>query len=299
MSALSASAAESVTFKPAGPAAVPISMVERMTLILDEFTSPVLHLTLEDVAQRTHLPRSTAHRILDQLVRLQWLDHGAYGYSLGCRALSLGGGEGHLLRLREAAAPVLHALHHRTGLVVHLAVLDGAAVQYLDKVGGPGATSVPSRVGGRAPAHRTALGKAMLCWLPAEDVDLHFGQGVQTRDGVGGGLSATEVSALHMELNAVRRRSGLAFEHGECHARLGCVASAVRGPEGPVAALSLVGHADTPLTRVASLVSAGAAQVSRELFPRFRPPSQARMRGRRVLGRPVRPALVPAQSGTS
>ena len=57
------------------PRTLPPSMVERMTLILEAFDSPTRRLTLEQVSQRTTLPRSTAHRILDQLVRLDWLEH--------------------------------------------------------------------------------------------------------------------------------------------------------------------------------------------------------------------------------
>ena len=52
---------------------LPPSMVERMTLILDSFDGRRDRLTLEDVARRTELPRSTTHRIVDQLVRLRWL----------------------------------------------------------------------------------------------------------------------------------------------------------------------------------------------------------------------------------
>ena len=67
----------------------PPSMVERMTLILDAFPGRTSTLSLEDVARRTRLPRSTAHRILDQLVRARWLEHTEFGYRLGPRALGL------------------------------------------------------------------------------------------------------------------------------------------------------------------------------------------------------------------
>ncbi len=66
---------------------VPPSMVERMTLILDAFEGRSSRLTLEEVACRTRLPRSTVHRILDQLVKLNWVDHASFGYCLGRRAL--------------------------------------------------------------------------------------------------------------------------------------------------------------------------------------------------------------------
>lgn len=242
---------------------LPPSMVERVTLIMDVFEGRAARLSLEEVARSTHLPRSTAHRILDQLVRLRWLEHTGLGYGLGRRALGLGGGDGAHGRIREAAAARLHQLQIRTGLVVHLAVLDGAEVHYLDKVGGRFAATVPSRVGGRAPAHSTALGKAMLAWLEPEDVEARAAESI-------GRLTQrtiADLGTLHQELNRIRRRHGLAFERGECFPDISCVAAAIRGPEGPVAAISLVGDAWSPLEKVAPLVVDAARQVSRELFP--------------------------------
>ncbi|MFC4059127.1 IclR family transcriptional regulator [Planomonospora corallina] len=252
---------------------LPPSMVERMTLIMDAFTGRSTRLTLEDVARRTHLPRSTAHRILDQLVRLQWVEHTSFGYSLGPRALGLGGRDGGHGEIREAAAPLLHDLQLRTGLVVHLAVLDGAEVYYLDKVGGRFAASVPSRVGGRAPAHSTALGKAMLAWLQPEQVEARIGGAISrlTNRTIG------ELGTLHQELNRIRRRRGLAFERGECFPDIACVAAAIRGPEGPVAAVSLVGDARTPLEKVAPLVVDAARRASLALFPDAETPRRTRL----------------------
>src|SRR5690606_33772383 len=99
--------------------------------------------------------------------------------------------------LRAEAAPMLHDLMVRTGLVVHLAVLDEGQVHYLDKMGGRFAGGVPSRVGGRAPAHSTALGKAMLAWLEPETVDALVGDALarSTRQTIG------DLSTLHQELH--------------------------------------------------------------------------------------------------
>ncbi|TFV64314.1 IclR family transcriptional regulator [Geodermatophilus sp. DF01-2] len=259
MSVLSAAPEAPVAARPE----LPPSMVERMTLILDAFDGRSTRLALEDVARRTHLPRSTAHRILDQLVRLAWLEHTPFGYRLGQRALGLGGRDGGFEEIRVAAAPLLHELQIKTGMVIHLAVLDGADVYYLDKVGGRFAAVVPSRVGGRAPAHSTALGKAMLAWLEPEQVDVQMGQAI-------GRLTSrtiADLSTLHQELNRIRQRRGLAFERGECFAEISCVAAAIRGPEGPLASISLVGDARTPLEKVAPLVVDAARQVSLSLHP--------------------------------
>lgn len=206
---------------------LPPSMVERMTLIIDAFDGRFTHLTLEDVARCTHLPRSTAHRILDQLVRLNWLEHSSFGYSLGKRALGIGGGDGSHGEIREAAAPLLHDLQMRTRMVVHLAVLDGSEIFYLDKAGGRFALSVPSRVGGRAPAHSTALGKAILAWLEPERVEELVGGKVSrlTSRTIG------DIGTLHQELNRIRQRQGLAFERGENVPSISCAAAAIRGHE--------------------------------------------------------------------
>lgn len=242
---------------------LPPSMVERMTLIIDAFDGRFAHLTLEDVARCTHLPRSTAHRILDQLVRLHWLEHTPFGYRLGTRALGLGGRDSGHSEIREAAAPLLHDLQMRTGMVVHLAVLDGPEIFYLDKVGGRSALAVPSRVGGRAPAHSTALGKAILAWLEPERVE----ELVEGKISRLTSRTIGDVTTLHQELNRIRRRHGLAFERGESFPSISCAAAAIRGHEGPVASISLVGDTRTPLENVAPLVVNAARQASLALFP--------------------------------
>ena len=242
---------------------VPPSMAERMTLILDSFTSRETRLTLEAIARSTNLPRSTTHRILDQLVRLEWLEHAAGGYGLGRRAFSIGGGSGEHGELRAAASPYLHDLLLRTGAVIHLGVLDGARVRYLDKLGGRFAASVPSRVGGSAPAHCTGLGKAILAWLEPELVEEILDGRLSARTPA----TIGELNTLHHELGRIRARGGLALERGECVPDIACVAAAIRGPRGPIGAISVVAGAGTALERVAPLVADAVRRIGEELCP--------------------------------
>jgi DNA-binding IclR family transcriptional regulator len=152
-----------------------MTMVDRFTSIIDVFDDTTVGLSLDQVAARAELPRSTTHRILDHLVRLNWLSHSERGYGLGKRALSWGAGDLTDLRLREAAAPVLHDLQVKTEAVIHLGVLDGHDIVHVDKLGGRTAMHVPTRVGTRFAATDVALGLAVLAALPPEevDVDLH------------------------------------------------------------------------------------------------------------------------------
>lgn len=252
---------------------LPASMVERMTLILDAFEGAGSRLTLEEVACRTGLPRSTVHRILDQMVRLEWVDHASFGYCLGRRAKSLGAGDNGQGRIREAAAPLLHELNMQTGMVAHLAVLDRGDCLYLDKVGGQLAATLTSRVGGRVPAYATACGKAVLAALAPEQVDALYGRTLPRRTE----RTIADVATLHQELGRIRRRHGLAFENGEAMSGMACVGAPVRSPEGPVAGISLCGPARPGhLERIAPLVADVARDVSRMLYPELGAPRRVR-----------------------
>lgn len=250
------------TAEQAGEPDLPLSMVERMTRILDAFDNRSSRLSLEEVARRARLPRSTVYRILHQLTESSWVEHTSVGYALGRRARGLGG-DGHD-RIRAAAAPLLHELHLRTGLVVHLTVLDGGDTVYLDKVGGRFAARLPSRVGGSAPAYCTAGGKAILAGMEPESVDRLYRPALPRRTG----NTIAERATLHRELSRIRLRGGLAFDDSESAPGVACVGAAVRGDTGPVAAVSLCGDARTArLDRVAPLVANLSREISRTLFP--------------------------------
>lgn len=240
---------------------IPLSMVERMTLIMEAFEAPQACLTLEETTSRTGLPRSTVHRILDQLVRLSWLDRRGRDYTLGERALTLGRLNAGENALRASASPILQMLAARTDMVAHLVVLDGADVYYLDKVGQARALNVPSRVGGRMPAHCTAAGKSILAGLPPEQVDALFSEGVPARTT----RSISELRVLHQELSRIRSRNRLAFERGECTPQVSCVGAAVRGPDGPLGAISIAGDMQAPLERLAPLVLNAVKAVARTM----------------------------------
>jgi DNA-binding IclR family transcriptional regulator len=185
--------------------------------------------------RRTGLPRSSAHRRLERLVQLRFLRRSGRDYELGMRLVELGSLAVHQDRLHRAAAPVLHELHRATGLVVHLAVLEGSDVVYLEKIGDRMVAAIPTRVGGRQPAHCTAVGKAMLAYSENQSaVDFTVRR---TRYSIGSQAQLTQ------ELVRVRAH-GAAFDLEESVAGFGCVAAPV-GDIGdaaaPVAAVSVCG----------------------------------------------------------
>ena len=108
----------------------PSAVIDRVSLVLDAFDGPG-RLTLAQIVRRTGLPRSSAHRMLERLVQLRWLRRNGRDYELGMRLVELGSLAVHQDRMHRAAGPLLHELHRATGLVVHLAVLDGGDVVQL------------------------------------------------------------------------------------------------------------------------------------------------------------------------
>src|SRR3954447_15739769 len=212
-------------------ATTPTAVIDRVSLVLDAFDGPG-RLTLAQVVRRTGLPRSSAHRMLDRLVQLRWLRRSGRDYELGMRLVELGSLAVHQDRMHRAAAPLLHELHRATGLVVHLAVLDGTDVVYLEKIGDRMATAIPTRVGSRQPAHCAAVGKAILAY--GQDPDNVELTARKTR------YSITSRPQPNMELAKVRAH-GVAFDREESLAGFGCVAAPIGGPGEAVAAVSVCG----------------------------------------------------------
>jgi DNA-binding IclR family transcriptional regulator len=218
----------------------PTAVIDRVSLVLEAFDGPG-RLTLAQLVRRTGLPRSSAHRMLERLVALRWLRRDGRDYELGMRLVELGSLAVHQDRLHRAATPLLHELHRATGLVVHLAVLDGSDVVYLEKIGNRMVAAIPTRVGGRQPAQCTAVGKAMLAYSDrTHPVDF---TARRTRYSVGTDAQLTQ------ELDKVRSH-GVAFDREESVAGFGCVAAPIgdAGGElsGAVAAVSVCG----PMTHV-------------------------------------------------
>jgi DNA-binding IclR family transcriptional regulator len=232
------------------------SMVTRMTAILDTFDSLHCRRSLQDVASLTGLPRSTAHRILEQLVQLGWVQHDTTGYRLGWRANRLPSRANEESQLREVAAPHIHVLAVHTHLTVHLAVLDGPFARYLDKIGG-GASSVPSRVGGSLPAHLTAVGKAMLAYVDPELLDAVLGR-LRLR---------VDSSAVHRELASVRMRGGLSTVRNSPLAAVACIGAPIFDREHRITGgLSLCdGGSGAPLDRYVPLLLERAKCISVQL----------------------------------
>lgn len=144
----------------------PRSVVDRVASLLDGFDSDHPSLTLAELVSFSGLPKSTVHRLAEAMVARGWLERSGSEYTIGVRMFELGGLVDYRWSLREAALPFMEDLYEATHEVVHLGVIDGTDVLYVDKIGGHRSMRTPSRVGGRMPVHATGLGKALLSASP-------------------------------------------------------------------------------------------------------------------------------------
>ncbi|HEC08583.1 MAG TPA: IclR family transcriptional regulator [Acidimicrobiales bacterium] len=133
--------------------------------ILREFSYRDPVLGVSELARRLDLGKSTTHRLLTTLAAEGFVTQTASGqYRLGVTLWELGSLMVHSLELREVAHPVLEALRNQVNETVHLAVLDGNEVVYVDRFESAATLRMFSRLGNRMPAHSTSSGKAILAW---------------------------------------------------------------------------------------------------------------------------------------
>ena len=135
--------------------------VGKALAVLDSFHGDGTLLGVSQVAERANLPKSTAHRLLNLLVEHGYIERVDARYRLSRAIFELGNmiSDCRPRSMRAIAMPYMTELYESTHATVHLAVLDGDDVLYVEKIYGHHGVNLPSRVGGRVPALCTALGR--------------------------------------------------------------------------------------------------------------------------------------------
>ncbi|MBC7226141.1 MAG: IclR family transcriptional regulator [Thermoflexales bacterium] len=220
---------------------------------------------LEGLSAHVGLSRSTAHRLLTTLVRAGYLRHSPReGYRLGPKLIELGFRAHAGLHLPSLARPYLEELSEATRETVHLGVLDGNQVVYIDKVPGKRELQMASYIGARVPAQSTALGKALVSTLPREEWLRAFVPGLRRTE-----RTIAEADRFLEEIERVARE-GYALDLEENEPGIRCVAAPVRDGAGRGVAAVSISSAVLYLTEerireLIPLVRETARRISREL----------------------------------
>lgn len=226
-------------------------------------------LSASEVARHCGLSRPTAYRLLNTLLNRGYVTPDRSQeekYRLGYKILELSKSLLDSVELRQQALPFLQDLSRTVNETVHLAVLDRNEVVYIEKVESNQAVRMHSTIGSRNPVHCTALGKAILAYLPPEPQAALLEKASLSRRTL---RTITDRAELQAHLEQVRAQ-GFAVDDMENEDGIRCVGAPIFDHQGRViAALSVSGPAyRLDLERayqLAAQVKAAGRAVSREL----------------------------------
>lgn len=125
-------------------------------------------LGVNELTRRTGIPKATVSRLVKEMEGVGFLERRGVKVVLGLRLFELGERASRRRSVREVALPFLADLREATRQTVHLAILDGTEVVYVEILPGRDAPWLPSGVGSRLPAHATGVGKALLAGSPPQ-----------------------------------------------------------------------------------------------------------------------------------
>ena len=128
--------------------------------------------SLTEIAQALNLPKTTVFRYLQTLSATSFLEHDIYRdrYGVGCKFRDLAKVDHEFKGLRELAQPEMRQLIETFNETVNLAVLADSRIVYIDMLDPLRPLRATARVGHRHPAHSTALGKAIMAYLPEDQI---------------------------------------------------------------------------------------------------------------------------------
>jgi IclR family transcriptional regulator, carbohydrate utilization repressor len=241
-----------------------IQVLERMFTVFDVLASREEAVSLKDIAEKTGLHPSTAHRILNDLTLGRFVDRPEAGsYRLGMRLLELGNLVKARLSVRDAALAPMRELHRQIQQPVNLSVRQGDEIVYVERAYSErSGMQVVRAIGGRAPLHLTSTGKLFLAADESAKVRAYA-----TRTGLAGHTknSITQLPALEKEL-AKARQYGNARDNEELELGVRCMAAGIYDDQSKlIAGLSISAPADRLQDDWLGRLQSTAKQISEAL----------------------------------
>lgn len=232
-----------------------VPSVTRSMKILELLAQSQRGLTLSDISRRLSIPKSSAHVLIKTLEVMGYLKSGQSNgkYCFGLKLVSLSNMALENLDLRELARPFLQQLMLRTGLTVHLAILEGAEAVLIEKVEAPGMLRLATWVGKRLDANSSGVGKALLAFSEEGSYMQRFTGRTMARYNKN---TISSLDRLARELKKVREQ-GYAFEDEEGEIGFRCIGVPLYdSADRAVAAISVAGTtSQISNDRIASLIS--------------------------------------------
>lgn len=207
------------------------SSVKRVLHALVELSEGPL--TISEIARRIEVHRSTSLRLLRTLESERFVrrtDDGSYILGPRLATLAYSGLNG--IASRAVSEAHLRRLGELTGHTIHLAILDGDHMIYIDKVESTHAVRMYSRIGLPAPLHATGVGKAILAYQTPSTRKRLLGLPPFRRYN---DRTHTSLERINEELDQIADR-GWALDNSEHEDFIHCVAAPIFGAANNVVA---------------------------------------------------------------
>ncbi len=211
-----------------------IKVLDKALDILELLAGAQEFMTAQRISNEIDIPKSTVHRLLNVLASRGYIrkDEKTHSYGIGLKLLHLKELTLDDLNLTSLANPILRSLAKATDSTAHLATLSHDTVSYIDHWMSPTGVAIRTRLGEHAPLYCTSLGKALLAWLPEEQVE-----------GILRSLRFEPITPstindpdLFREELALVRQQGFAEDREESAAGIRCIGAPVRDNRGSVVA---------------------------------------------------------------
>lgn len=146
---------------------VRVQSIDRAVAILECFSEDKRELKLSEIAQKLDLNKSTVHGLLNTLKYHKFIDQdeNTQKYRLGIRFIMYGDIVVNSMDITSFASPIIDRLCAKVEETVHIAMLDGSDVVYIEKKECNNLIKSAAKIGVRVPAYFTADGKIILSYL--------------------------------------------------------------------------------------------------------------------------------------
>ncbi|MDD3840743.1 MAG: IclR family transcriptional regulator [Clostridia bacterium] len=245
-----------------------IQSVDRALSILELLSDYNEGLRITDISEKVGLHKSTVYRLLSTLIYKDFVvqDIETNKYKTTLKLFELGSKKIKNTDLVSVSKAYTKKLMECVNEVVHLVVREGNHIVYIDKVEADNTIRMASTIGKRNPMYCTAVGKAILAYLPEQEVqEIWNNSKIEKRTQ----YTITDFKVLRMELDSIKQR-GYAVDNEENEVGVRCVSAPIFNRIGKTdAAISISGPAirvtEDKVEAIAQEVIKYAHLISKEL----------------------------------
>jgi len=151
---------------------VTVQSVDRALIILEILKEEPKGLGVTELAAELKVSKSTIHRLLMSLLKKGFVQQDSENqkYRLGLKLIEFGQTVSDHIDIRDVASRHLRQLAEKTGETAHLVIRERSEIVYIDKIESSATIRMFSNIGKRAPMHCTGVGKAILAFLPQQEI---------------------------------------------------------------------------------------------------------------------------------